>query len=64
LPAAATATAISAWVSLGLAMSIRSMSLRSISLRQSLSEDSKPQFAAKSAAPLALRVQTAFSTGS
>src|SRR6185436_17230597 len=64
LPASAAATAISAWVSLGLAMSIRSMSLRSISLRQSLSEDSKPQLAAKSAAPLALRVQTAFSTGS
>ena len=40
LPALAAAMAISACVSLGLAMSIRSMSLRSTSLRQSVSIDS------------------------
>jgi hypothetical protein len=40
LPARAAATAISACVSLGLAMSITSMSLRSTSFRQSVSIDS------------------------
>ena len=40
LPACAAAMAISACVSLGLAISIRSMSLRSTSLRQSVSTDS------------------------
>ena len=40
LPASAAAMAISAWVSLGLAISIRSMSLRATSLRQSVSVDS------------------------
>jgi hypothetical protein len=39
-PARAAAIAISAWVSFGLAMSIRSMSFRSTSLRQSFSTDS------------------------
>jgi hypothetical protein len=40
LPAWAAAMATSAWVSLGLAMSITSMSLRSTSFRQSVSTDS------------------------
>ena len=40
LPAAAAAMAISAWVSFGLAMSIRSMSSRATSARQSVSVDS------------------------
>ena len=40
LPAFAAAMAISGWVSLGLAMSMRSMSLRSTSVRQSVSIDS------------------------
>jgi hypothetical protein len=64
LPACAAAIAISACVSLGLAMSMRSMSLRSVSLRQSLSELSNPQFSAKSLALSGLRVATAFRTGS
>jgi hypothetical protein len=40
LPAAAAARAISAWVLLGVQMSMTSMSLRSMSLRQSVSTDS------------------------
>ena len=40
LPALAAAVAISAWVLLGVQISMTSMSLRSISLRQSVSTDS------------------------
>ena len=56
LPAFAAAMAISACVSLGLAMSIRSMSSRSTSLRQSVSYELKPHCAGESPAPWPRRV--------
>jgi hypothetical protein len=63
LPAAAAATAISAWVSLGLAMSIRSMSSRATSARQSVSVDAYPHCSANPWTSSGLRAQTACSTG-
>src|ERR1700683_3491333 len=64
LPASAAAMAISAWVSFGLAMSIRSIYFRAASLRQSVSNDGYPQLSAKASASARLRAQTAVSTGS
>src|SRR5438876_10489306 len=63
LPALAAAVAISAWVLLGVQISIRSMSLRSMSLRQSVSVDSYPHLAAKGFTLSALRAQAALRTG-
>src|SRR5260370_12380244 len=63
LPAFAAAIAISAWVSLGLAMSIRSISGDATTLRQSLSTDSYPHLAANDFARSALRAHTVLSTG-
>jgi len=50
LPARAAAMAISAWVLLGLTISIRSIFGSSTTLRQSVSQDSYPHLAAKSLA--------------
>src|SRR5271169_5136029 len=63
LPARAAVMAISAWVSLGLAISMRSMLGDSTTLRQSDSTDSYPHLAAKSWARSALRAHTVLSTG-
>src|SRR3984957_6414294 len=64
LPASAAAMAISAWVSFGLAMSMRSISFRATSLRQSVSNDEYPQLPAKLSASAGFRAQTATSAGS
>src|SRR5260370_41228568 len=63
LPAFAAAMAMSAWVSLGLAMSMRSISRDATTLRQSLSTDSYPHLAANDFARSALRAQTVLRTG-
>src|SRR5437870_13724605 len=63
LPAWAAAIAISAWVSLGLAMSIRSISGDSTRLRQSVTDDSNPHWAAKALARPEFGAQTVLRRG-
>ena len=55
--------AISAWVSPGVQMSIRSMSSRSIRRRQSVSTESQPSLSAAARTPSAFRPATAVSCG-
>ncbi len=63
LPASSASIAISAWVSPGVQMSIRSMSGRLITACQSVSTDCQPNRAATSPAAFALRPQMAASSG-
>src|SRR3982750_3417031 len=63
LPAFAAAIAISAWVSFGLAISIRSTEGSSTRRRQSFTDDSNPHLAANPWARSGFRAQTVFSTG-
>src|SRR5271165_1754809 len=64
LPASAAAVAISACVSFGLAMSLRSISFRAASLRRSVANDEYPHLSANASAAARVRAQTATGAGS